>query len=252
MTHHLPPLPDAVKLMEVCEATWPPASAAKHGAWTIREGQGGGNRVSAATENWPTTEADLATAEKAMRALGQDYLFQVRDGEEALDTMLGHLGYAVTDPVNIYAISIEEMLHYKAPMVSGFQIWPPMEIMRELWRDAGIDDARQAVMERAKGPKTALFGRSDDQPAGVAYVAIHEGVAMLHALEVVPELRRLGTARNILATAAEWAAGQGATVLSLIVTQGNHAANPLYAALGMRIIGHYHYRKKINPDHVND
>ena len=45
-------LPDAAKLTEVCEATWPPAAKTALGAWIIRDGQGGGNRVSAATEAW--------------------------------------------------------------------------------------------------------------------------------------------------------------------------------------------------------
>ena len=237
-------LPNAAKLLEVCEATWPPASAKTHGAWTIREGQGGGQRVSAATENWPVTEADLATAENAMHALGQELIFQVRPGEEHLDTMLGHLGYVVNDPVNIYAVPVAEMLAHEKPPVSGFAIWPPMAIMYELWETAGISAGRIAVMQRAEGPKAALLGRTDDQPAGVAYVGVHDGIAMLHMLEVMPHLRRKGTARNLLITAAEWAAENGAETLSLIVTQGNHAANPLYAALGMRLIDHYHYRKK--------
>ncbi|MCP5036904.1 MAG: GNAT family N-acetyltransferase [Rhodobacteraceae bacterium] len=240
-------LPDTKTLLQVCDSTWPPASATQHGAWTIREGQGGGQRVSSATENWPTTEADLHIAEAAMRALGQDLIFQIRPGEEALDEMLAHHGYDIVDPVNIYAIPIEEMLVEKAPLVSGFQIWPPLAIMTELWEEAGINAGRRAVMERAPMPKTALFGRSDDQPAGVAFVAVQGGIAMLHALEVVPALRRLGTARNILLTAAAWAAENGAEVFSLIVTKGNHAANPLYASLGMRLVGHYNYRKKLTP-----
>ena len=53
---------------------------------------------------------------------------------------------------------------------------------------------------------------------------------MVHALHVLPAHRRQGAATLILRAAAKWAAGHGAEVLSLIVTQGNHAANPLYAA----------------------
>jgi len=241
-------LPDIAKILDVCEATWPPASVTTQGAWTIREGQGGGQRVSSATENWPTTEADLATAEKAMRALGQELIFQVRPGEEHLDEMLGQHGYALHDPVNIYAVPVTEILAHTKPPVSGFAIWPPMAIMHELWQSAGTSAGRIAVMQRAEGPKAALLGRTDDQPAGVAFVAMHDGIAMLHALEVMGHLRRRGTARNLLITAAEWAAENGAETLSLIVTQGNHAANPLYASLGMRLLGHYHYRKKNNQD----
>lgn len=236
-------LPDATRLMQVCEATWPPAAKSQVGAWTIRKGAGGGQRVSAATENWPTTEADLPAAEAAMRALGQNPIFMVREGEAHLDAMLAAHGYELVDPVNIYAISIDEMLAHEAPLTSGIPVWPPLAIMREIWAAAGIGQARLDVMARAPFPKTALIGRTEDKPAGAAFVGIHAGIAMLHALEVAPHMRRKGTGRNLLIRAAQWAAGEGAEIFSLVVTRGNHAANPLYAALGMRLVGHYHYRR---------
>ncbi|MEZ5720636.1 MAG: hypothetical protein R3D59_02430 [Paracoccaceae bacterium] len=96
-------LPGALKLAEVCEATWPPASQKALGAWIIRDGKGGGNRVSAATEAWPVTDADLPIAEKAMRALDQEPLFQIREGDHKLDALLETHGYIVRDPVNLWA-----------------------------------------------------------------------------------------------------------------------------------------------------
>ena len=72
------PLPGAAKLAEVCEATWPPASQKALGAWTIRDGQGGGNRVSAATLEGAFSEADIDRAEAGMRGFGQAPLFMVR------------------------------------------------------------------------------------------------------------------------------------------------------------------------------
>ena len=216
------PLPDARRLIEVCEATWPPAARSQVGAWTIRKGAGGGQRVSAATENWPTTEADLPAAEAAMRALGQRPLFMVREGEDHLDRMLAAHGYELNDPVNIYAMPVSELAAQQAPLTSGIPVWPPLAIMREIWAEAGIGPARLAVMARAPFPKTALIGRTEDKPAGVAFVA---------------------TGRNLLIRAAQWAAGEGAETFSLVVTRGNHAANPLYTALGMRLVGHYHYRR---------
>jgi len=236
-------LPDTRTLIKVCEITWPPAAQSHVGAWTIRKGAGGGKRVSAATETWPTTEADLPAAEAAMRALDQRPIFMIRDGEEHLDQMLAAHGYEVIDPVNIYAMPVAELAAYEARLTSGIPVWPPLEILRELWAEAGIGPARLAVMERAPFPKTALVGRTEDKPAGAAFVAIHDGIAMLHALEVAPHMRRKGTGRNMLIRAAQWAADQGAHTFSLVVTRGNHAANPLYAALGMRLSGHYHYRQ---------
>ena len=70
-------IPDIETLYGVIDATWAPAAMTQAGPWTIREGQGGGQRVSAATANGPVTEADLPQAEAAMRALGQTPLFGI-------------------------------------------------------------------------------------------------------------------------------------------------------------------------------
>ncbi|WP_424942504.1 GNAT family N-acetyltransferase [Aliiroseovarius crassostreae] len=237
-------LPSAEALIEVCEATWPPAETKRVGAWIIRDGKGGGKRVSSATENWPTTEADLPAAEKAMREIGQEPLFQIRAGDEHLDEMLEHHGYDRVDEVNIWVVPVGKLTKETPPPVSAFCIWPKLAVMQELWERGDIGAGRQAVMDRADCPKTALLARTDDSPAGVGFVGIHDGVAMVHALHVEENLRRMGTAQNLLRQAALWAEEQGAKFLSLIVTQGNHAANPLYANLGMHLVGHYHYRMK--------
>ncbi len=241
MTQNVP-LPDTAKLMEVCEATWPPAGREHLGAWTIREGKGGGSRVSAATEDWPVTDADLPAAEAAMRALGQVPLFQIREHEDKLDALLESHGYILRDPVNLWAAPVAELTRDPIPRATAYTMWPPLELVREIWEDGGIGAARQAVMERATCPKTAILARVGDYPGGAAYVGLHDGIAMVHAIHVLPAHRRQGAGRLLLRAAAKWAQKQGADVISLIVTQGNHAANPLYASLGMTRVGCYHYR----------
>ncbi len=235
-------LPDAETLMRVCEATWPPAKTQRLGAWTIREGKGGGKRVSAATEDWPVTDADLPTAETAMRDLGQAPLFQVRTGEERLDALLETHGYQVIDPVNIWVAPVRAMTDEEPPRAATYSMWPPLELLRGIWAEGGIGADRLAVMDRADCAKTAVLARLGDYPAGVAYVGLSDGIAMVHALHVQERHRRQGVARMLLRAAAHWAREEGAEVISLIVTQGNHAANPLYASMGMNLIGHYHYR----------
>ena len=235
-------LPDAAKLAEVCEATWPPAGRQHLGAWTIREGRGGGNRVSAATEAWPVTDADLPVAEAAMRALGQDPLFQIRQGEERLDGLLESHGYTVRDPVNLWAIPTVELAQAPIPRGAVYTMWPPLQLVVDIWNDGGVGADRQAVMARADCPKTAILARVGDHPGGAGYAGVHDGVAMVHALYVRTSMRRQGAATLMLRAAARWARANGAEVMALIVTQGNHAANPLYAEIGMTRVGHYHYR----------
>ena len=226
-------------LAEVMEATWPPLRHWQVGPFTLRDGAGGGKRVSAASCDGAFTEAALAAAQAAM----DEPLMLIRAEDAALDASLEAQGWRVVDPVVAYAAPVADLMA-ELPPLAAFPHWPPLEIARSLWAEGGIGLARIAVMERVAGAKTALLARSGDRPAGVAFVACHGAEAMLHALEVRPGLRRQGGGATLLHAAANWAAEQGATRLSLVVTRQNTAARALYARLGMGVVGQYHYRMK--------
>lgn len=232
--------PDA--LADVMAATWPPASTWRHGPFLLRDGAGGGKRVSAATVAAAWTQADLIAAETAMQDRGGPALFMLRPQDADLDAALAARGYAVVDPVVTYAISTQALT--PPPRMATFPHWPPLHIATELWAGGHIGPARLAVMHRAAGPKTAILARSADRAVGVAYVALHQNIAMLHALEVSRAFRRQGCAQNILRAAAVWAGQHGADTLALVVTQANNAARSLYASLGMQAVEQYHYRQK--------
>ena len=224
------------------EATWPPAATHRTGPWTIRDGQGGGKRVSAASAEGDWTDDDIPMAEAAMQDLSQDLLFVIWPWDLMLDDALASKGYAKIDPVIGYAAPVTA---FDAPQrMTAFPHWPPMEIALGLWAEADIGPGRLAVMHRVTGPKTAILGRTADHPSGIAFTAIHDNVALIHALEVRPDHRRQGAARNILNAAAHWAAENGADRLALAVTQANQPARALYSSLGMQPVGHYHYRSK--------
>ncbi len=232
------------RLYRVIEATWPPATTKALGSFTLRDGAGGGKRVSSATVEGVITADDLPAAEDAMRAMGQAPLFMIRAGDAALDTLLATQGYDIIDPVNIYACPVGDLAALDLPRVSSFATWEPLAIMRDIWTQGGIGPERVAVMERAKGPKTGLFGRHDNRPAATGYAAIHDGIAMVHAIEVLPRDRRQGVGRHLMIQAARWAAQHDADQITVICTQANAGANALYASLGMRLVEHYHYRIK--------
>jgi GNAT superfamily N-acetyltransferase len=226
-------------LAEVMEATWPPAGRRALGPFTLRDGAGGGKRVSAATVDGPFTEAELGAAVAAM----SDPLMLIREGDEALDAALAARGWRIVDPVVAYGAPVAA-LTAELPGLTAFPHWPPLEIARSLWAEGGIGPARIAVMDRVGGPKAALLGRADDRPAGVAFVACHGAEAMVHALAIRKSARRQGLWTSLLHGAANWAEEEGASRLSLVVTRQNAAARALYARLGMEIVGHYHYRTK--------
>lgn len=232
-------LPDEDRLLAALEATWPAAGLSHAGGFLIRDGKGGGKRVSAATPQGGAQDLDAADA--AMRALGQAPLYMLRDGDAALDAELAGRGLVVVDPVSLYVAPVATVAA-EIPKVRVFDVWEPLAICAEIWAEAGIGPARLAVMHRAKGPKTALLSRLGQMPAGTGFVACDGEVAMVHALEVRPEARRNGLARHMMQHAAAWAGRNGATHLALAVTRANGGANALYSSLGMKVAGGYHYR----------
>jgi GNAT superfamily N-acetyltransferase len=233
---------EAKRLIAVLEATWPPASRTDLGPWTIRDGQGGGKRVSAATARAPVTAADLPQAEAAIRALGQTPLFMIRGSDTALDTLLASRGYTIVDPVDAFAAPLSALDLPNPPRLTAIPAWPPLAIQRELWAEGHIGPARLAIMDRAPHPKTTLLARIDDRAAGTAFVGLHDGMAMIHALEIHPRFRRRGLGRHMMAGAIQWARTQGAQDFGLVVTSANAGAQALYASLGLHRVGHYHYR----------
>ncbi len=235
-------IPSVQTLYTVTEATWPPADHTPAGPWMLRNGAGGGKRVSAATAEGEWREEDLSAAETAMRMLGQDALFMIRAGDETLDAALATRGYEIIDPVNLWVCPIDQLTNVPVPRVTAFAIWEPLAITRDIWNAGGIGPDRVAIMERAPEPKTSILGRISDKPAGAAYCAIHDGIAMVHALEIALAHRRKGMGVWLMRQAAHWAKANGANWMSVLCTQANDGANGLYASLGMQVVGQYHYR----------
>ena len=92
------------------DATWAPAEMRRFGAWTLRRGNGGGKRVSAATLAAETfTAADIDAAEAEMLAMGQSRLFMVRAEDTALDADLAGRGYDAIEPVVVQIAALSDL-----------------------------------------------------------------------------------------------------------------------------------------------
>jgi GNAT superfamily N-acetyltransferase len=238
----------AARLDTALAATWPAAALHSCGPFTLRRSEGGGSRVSAATldaKELPL-EAELDTALAIMRDWGQVPRFRVRDAQTRFDAQLAARGFIRHDPT-VFCAAPLSALPGPPPRLSTFTIWPPLAIAAEIWRDAGIGPDRCAVMERPKGAKTTILGRMGDRPGGTAFVATHDRIAMMHALEVCPHLRRKGLGRQIVAGAAAWAREEGCTHFAVAVTRDNTSARTLYAGFGLVVSAGYHYRAEV-PD----
>lgn len=226
-------------LFAVSAATWPPAETRVDAGWTLRRGEGGGSRVSAATR--VACGADPAAAEAAMRAWGQAPIFQIRPGDDDLDAALEARGYRRRDPSLILAAPTTT-LAASAPDERAIPCAVALACMEEIWAEGGIGPARLAVMRRAPDPKLWLLGRAGDRPVGAGFVALADGIAMLHALEVLAPARGQGVGAAMTRAAAAWAQRAGAGTFALAVTEANAPARALYARLGLAEAGRYHYR----------
>lgn len=231
-----------MSLNTLLDATWPAASTRRIDGVTLREGRGGGNRVSAATAPGPVGVETLGRIEEAQRALGQVPLWRVGAAQTDLDEVLAAEGYARADETRLMQAPTDRIAHQELGLMTAFRVADPLAAQREIWADGGIDPARLAVMARATGPKTTVLGRLGNHPAGAGFAAAHEGTAMAHALEVLPRFRRKGLGRNMMIALARWAEEVGCAHLCLLVTTANAPARALYTAMGFEEAPGYHYR----------
>ena len=232
--------PDREALNAAADSTWSAEKQWAEGGWIIRDGRGGGKRVSAATQ--VDAAAGIEMAERAMLALDQTSLFMIRDAEQALDDQLAARGYKIIDPVTIYVAPSADVAEHAPDGLRTATSDYRLAALENIWREDGIDDGRFAVMDRVSVPKTYLMGRHENSPVAAGFVACDGDIAMLHALVVCADARRSGLGRAMTGAAARWAHQQGATFLALMTTDANVAANSLYQRLGMKAAGHYHYR----------
>ncbi len=236
------PQPSGARLFRALDATWTAAEFVQLAPWTLRRGLGGGKRVSAATPAAPADSAAVARAERAMQAMDQHPIFMIRDGDSRVDELLDDLGYRVVDPVVIFVAPVSALLTINPEPLAAIPGTEPLALMQELWAQGGIGTGRLAVMNRTAGPKSYLFSRHRDSAAGAAFVAVDDEIAMVHALEIAPEFRRAGVARNVMGRAAIWAHENGARHLAAVTTRENQPAQRLFAGLGMNVAAKYHYR----------
>lgn len=227
-------------LFKAVDATWPAHAITQVDGWTIREGRRGGQRVSAASGS-----GDIAVAEDAMVALGQDKLFMIPGSQVDLDAELADRGYVVKDPVDLLVGDAEVLAKGFHPNLDAIFAEFPMPILAEIWTEGGIGPARLNVMQRATCDKTFVMGRIDARASAAAFVGASKGICMAHAVEVLTQERRRGVAEKMMQAAAWWGLRYGAHNFCVLTTQANTGAQKLYRKMGMETFAQYHYRIKV-------
>lgn len=117
--------------------------------------------------------------------------------------------------------------------------WPRLAIIDEIWSEGGLDPAGLGTLDTLARPRIALLARAEDLPAGAAFVAVHDRIAMIHVIEVRERLRRRGAAAKMVRAAATWAQDVGASTFSFVTHERNIAARALCASLGIDVVGKF-------------
>lgn len=235
--------PDEARLIAALEATWPPVAVDDAAApgWRLREGAGGGRRVSAASS---LGSADFEACAQAMRARGAAPSIRVRESEGALDAALAAAGWRAADPTLFLVGEAAPLAALSVPKGVKFALGRcRLALLDGIWEAEGVGASRRAVMARAPDPKATVMARTDTATAGVAFTAVHHDVGMLHAVAVRPELRRQGAGMVTVVGAARFALDNGARWLALAVTEANAGARAMYEKAGMTAAGGYRYRE---------
>lgn len=228
-------------LLSAFEATWPAAEYADCGGFRVGRGMGAGGRVSSAGVIGAWTGDDIDAVVARHRAWNQRPLFRVLDADTALADALLARGFRRASPTAIMDAPVSALTDREIPPVTAFPIWPPLAIERHIWERGSIGPQRQAVMQRVSLPKISVLGRIEDRAAGAAFAAILGPVAMIHAIEVEPALRRKGVAGWMIRQIAFWAAANAASRVGLAVGRENEGAVTLYRRLGFADAGGYAY-----------
>ena len=233
---------NAARLLDALDQSWPAAEYANAGTLRVGRGCGGGMRVGSATAitDGPVAAADMAKARAINKGWAQASVFRALADSRFATSLQAH-GLNAQAPTEILSIPIAQLIDVPVPPLTVFPIWPPLAIQRQLWAAAGIGPERMDVMKRCALPRTALLGRMKDHAAAVGYVAASGSVAAIHAIDVIPGMRRKGLGRWMLRAAAFWGAEHGCDELALAVRADNHPAKELYRAMGLEPSGSYLY-----------
>lgn len=234
-------VPGTARVIAAIRATWPPERMVRIGPFDVPLDAAGSRRAICARAHAPgAAAADLV----AVEAVRPGAIVGTVDGAEVpLGDLLAARGYADEGASALMAGPVAPLLG-DLPRVSGFAHWPPAAIAEAMWAAHGNGPASLAIAARAPGPKAAILLRADDRAAGALFVAVTDGLAVLHMVLTLPAHRRRGVGMLGLRHAAAFAHTHGAAHLALPVERTNGAAIALYVRAGMAEVGGSRYWRR--------
>ncbi|NKZ06953.1 GNAT family N-acetyltransferase [Actinomadura latina] len=186
----------------------------------------------------------VVEAEEFYAVHGSIPRFQVtpRVCAEELDAVLGARGYLRHSSVSLQVADTSRVLERarrlhvrldERPTRTWFATWQAVN---------GDSRAEWDMLARVDLPSAYASAMVGDEVVAVGRAVADRGWAGIFSMATLPRARGKGSARNVLATLADWAAGNGADRMYLQVERDNGPATRLYERAGFTEICAYHYR----------
>lgn len=240
------------RLEELCADAWPAVTDDRLGAWRMRAAGGYTGRANSALAlgdpGMPTAAAlDTVRVFAARHAVQPRVTVPVGS---PWDTAVTGAGWVldVDHPAGAEAaVLVADLAGLAAPIAASITL---PERPEPDWWALGLRGAEPSAVQRhvLDPPLRTAFALARD-PAGTAVGQVRATIVDDHLhlswLEVVPTARRTGLATALIAAAATWARGHGATYGVLQVARHNTGARALYADTGWR--EHHGYRYLVPP-----
>ncbi|MDH5675461.1 MAG: GNAT family N-acetyltransferase [Myxococcales bacterium] len=236
-------------------AAWPAARVLDVDGWKLRLTGGMTRRANSV---WPLqargqleVEARIDAVERHYRREGLPVRLQITGAAVPadLDARLEARGYAVESPVAIAVAKVAAVAGL-GPAPAHFEA----EVLRApdaRWLAVSADGGRfaearphyEALLARIGQRARFALACREGQPLAVGLGVCDGDLFGVFSMLTLPEARRQGAGRTVLAALAKSARAAGATQLYLQVGRDNRAALSLYQAAGFRERYGYHYRR---------
>jgi N-acetylglutamate synthase len=234
---------------------WPAAEVEALGGWRLRAMASVTRRANSV---WPGPDAGppsepeprISRVEAFYGARGLPARFQLFPGAvpEGLEPALAERGYELEAPVSVQIAPAETVAaapgaaQLVAETADGASpAW--WSVAGERSRFASAQEVYRALLARLGARACYAMARRGAEPVATGLLVVEGGWGGIFSMLTLPDARRRGAGRALLAALARAALRRGAARLYLQVERENRAALALYGGAGFRELYRYHYRR---------
>lgn len=243
------------EIEEAAFQAWPAEEVVELAGWRLRFTQGVTRRANSVWPNEWRDETPLSERVEAVEAFatarGIAPSFQLTSVAKpaGLDAWLAERGYVIDAPVVVMTRELEGLDEVRASSnvetsVLGTPSADWLFIAIERGRFAKARQAFSGILARIGARGAFALARTSEGPVAVGLGVIDGAWLGIFNMMTVPEARRRGAARSILAALTTWGLGRGALAAYLQAERDNAPARALYTNAGFTPAYEYHYRTK--------